>query len=44
MSNTKEFFSRKMLGGAGIEKARLTQYVGWSWHEFTEFTKNVRHG
>ena len=27
-SNTKELFSCKMLGGAGIEKACLTQYVG----------------
>ena len=43
-SNTKELFLRKMLGGAGIEKARLTQYVRRGWREKAEFTENGIHG
>ena len=30
-TDTKELFSLKMLDGAGIEKAPLTQHVRWGW-------------
>ena len=40
----KELFKRKMLGGAGIEKTRLTQYVRQGCHEKAEFTENARRG
>ena len=38
---TKELFPRKMLGGAGIEKACLTQYIRGGWHK-VEFAENAR--
>ena len=37
---TKELFPRKMLGGAGIEKACLTQYVRGGWQK-VEFAENA---
>ena len=41
-ANSKKLISRKMLDGAGIEKASLTRCVRWGWREKLIFTENAR--
>ena len=41
-TGTKKFNSRKMLGGNGIEKVSLTQYVRRGWSEKPLFTEKAR--
>ena len=41
-ADTKKLFSFKMLEGAGIDKAPLTQYVRRGWHKKALFPKNAR--
>ena len=43
-ADTKNLFSLKMLDGAGIKIAPLSQYVRRCWHEKTVSTENARRG
>ena len=37
----KKLFPMEMLDGASIEKASVTQYVRWGWHERALFGQNA---
>ena len=43
-ADTKKLFSLKMLDGACIKKAPLSQYIGRCWHEETVSTENAGRG